>query len=302
MPGTIYVSSGGQTGSILTIVSSGTGTITVSNTTLGKSYSKSVIAGGSVVFKGLQTGTWTVTLTDGSKTSTKTITITSNYSTNIAYFSATISITYPASSTCVVKNASGQTIASNTNTGTSAKTFTATVNAKGTYTVTATATDGSGKSKSQSVSITADGQSKTVTLSYELHLFEAGVGLAEGYSVEKSGYITKTVTTDKITLTRVELSNNGQAYFTPPIDCSSYSRLTVIATQTQVQDVYSETVIRLLTTPTADSSAPVAASSRLNLTGATTVTIDLSSIEELLYLNVGCFRGTSCEITDILFT
>lgn len=172
----IYVLSGGQTGATLTVTSSGAGTITVSNATLGKSYSKSVTAGGSVVFKGLKTGTWTVRLTNGTQTSTKTITITNDYSTSIAYFSATISITYPAKSTCVVKNSGGTTVASNTNTGTSTKTWTATVNATGTYTVTATATDGSGKSKSQSVSITADGQSKTVTLSYALVLFDGGVG------------------------------------------------------------------------------------------------------------------------------
>lgn len=170
----IYVLSGGQTGATLTVTSSGAGTITVSNTTLEKSYSKSVTAGGSAVFKGLATGTWTVKLTDGTQTSTKTITITSDYSTSIAYFSATISITYPATSTCVVTNSGGQTVASDTNTGTSTKTWTATVNATGTYTVTATATDGSGKSKSQSVSITADGQSESVSLAYEFVLFDNG--------------------------------------------------------------------------------------------------------------------------------
>ena len=172
----IYVLSGGQTGATLTVTSSGAGTITVSNTSLGKSYSKSVTAGGSAVFKGLATGTWTVKLSNGTQTSTKTITITSDYSTSIAYFSATISITYPAKSTCVVKNSSGTTIASNTNTGSSTKKWTATVGATGTYTVTATATDGSGKTKSTTVSITADGQSKSVTLNYELYIFKAGTG------------------------------------------------------------------------------------------------------------------------------
>lgn len=170
----IYVLSGGQTGATLTVTSSGAGTITVSNTTLGKSYSKSVTAGGSAVFKGLKTGKWTIKLTDGSKTSTKNITITSDYSTNIAYFSATISITYPATSTCVVTNSSGQTVASDTNTGSSTKTWTATVGATGTYTVTATATDGSGKTKSTTVSITSDGQSKSVTLKYSLDIIING--------------------------------------------------------------------------------------------------------------------------------
>jgi hypothetical protein len=83
-------------------------------------------------------------------------------------FSATINITYPANSTCVVTNSSGQTVASDSNTTSSVKTWTATVNATGTYTVTVTATDGSGESESQSVSIVSDGQSVSVELRYRL--------------------------------------------------------------------------------------------------------------------------------------
>ena len=96
-------------------------------------------------------------------------------SVTLAYFSATIKVTYPAKSKCVIKNSSGTQVASDTNTGTSAKTWTATVGATGTYTITATATDGSGKTKSATVSITADGQSASVTLTYELVLFNNGV-------------------------------------------------------------------------------------------------------------------------------
>ena len=232
----IYVLSGGQTGAILTVTSSGAGTITVSNTTLGKSYSKSVTAGGSAVFKGLQTGTWTVKLTDGTQTSTKTITITSDYSTSIAYFSATISITYPATSTCVVTNSSGQTVASDTNTGSSTKTWTATVNATGTYTVTATATDGSGKSKSQSVSITADGQSIPVTLSYNFVLFAAGSGLAAGYTAE-----SKTTSNYSFTDSALVFNSNNQqglkGLITPAIDLTDFSKMLVTYKDVSYYDV-----------------------------------------------------------------
>ena len=166
----------GGSGGTLVVTSSGAGTVTVSNSALGKSYSKSVTAGGSVTFKGLKTGEWTVTLSNGVQTTTKTIIITSDYSTSIAYFSAYINITYPANSNCVVTNSGGQTVASDTNAGSSTKTWTAVVGTTGTYTVTATATDGSGRSKSQSVSITADGQSVSVTLSYELVLLSGTIG------------------------------------------------------------------------------------------------------------------------------
>ena len=139
----------------------------------GKTYTKTFDSSGQAVFKGLATGEYTVTMTDGEQTSTKTVTVTADYATAITYFAATISITYPATSTCTVANSSGETVASDTNTGTDAKTWTATVEAVDTYTITATATDGS-KTKSATVEITAEGQVETVTLTYELVLIDNG--------------------------------------------------------------------------------------------------------------------------------
>ena len=285
----IYVLSGGQTGAILTVTSSGAGTITVSNTSLGKSYSKSVTAGGSAVFKGLQTGTWTIKLTDGSKTSTKNITITSDYSTNIAYFSATISITYPAKSTCVVKNSSGTTVASNTNTGTSAKTWTATVNAKGTYTVTATATDGSGKTKSATVSITADGQSASVTLSYELVLFNNGVvsGYAWDSSNFNSGYGDAKVSNGLIYLYGYTWDNNislqsgwGEIGISSAIGLSDYSTLKVRLKK--IDNAEGTAKIQVGTTALGDNTA----TKKVTLTAGTTTSLDISSITGSKYISL----------------
>lgn len=215
---------GGGSGGTLVVTSSGAGTVTVSNSALGKSYSKSVTAGGSVTFKGLKTGEWTVTLSNGAQTTTRSVTINADYSVSVAYFSATISITYPAKSTCVVKNSSGTTVASNSNTGSSTKTWTATVGATGTYTVTATATDGSGKTRSTTVSITADGQSESVTLNYYFAVLENGVlsPLTGGIDVINSN---TTFTNGKI------VSNNGNLsqgnYFTTKnkINMTPYSTL-----------------------------------------------------------------------------
>ena len=163
---------GGGSGATLTIMGVAGATVTASKN--GKTYTRIINNSGTAVFKGLSTGTWTITMSGNGQTATRTVTITADYSLTIAYFSATIAITYPANSTCVVTDSSGATIVSDTNTGTTAKTWTATVNATGTYTVTATATDGSGETKSATVSITADGQSVSVTLSYELVLFDGG--------------------------------------------------------------------------------------------------------------------------------
>ena len=163
------VGGGGGSGATLVVSSPANVSVTVSKDD--KSYTKNSGSLGSTTFKGLATGTWTVTISGNGQTATRTIEITADYAITIAFFSATINITYPANSTCVVADSGGQTVASDTNTGSSTKTWTATVNATGTYTVTATATDGSGKSKSQSVSIATDGQSVSVTLTYQLYLF-----------------------------------------------------------------------------------------------------------------------------------
>lgn len=284
----IYVLSGGQTGATLTVTSSGAGTITVSNTSLGKSYSKSVTAGGSAVFKGLATGTWTVKLTDGSKTSTKTITITSDYSTSIAYFSATIKVTYPAKSKCVIKNSSGTQVASNTNTGSSTKTWTATVNAKGTYTVTATATDGSGKTKSATVSITTDGQSKSVTLTYELVLFNNGV--VSGYawnSSNNNGYGDAKVSDGLIYLYGYTWDNNislqpgwGEIGISSAIDLSDYSTLKVRLNKIDSADGTAK--IQVGTTALGDNTA----TKNVTLTAGTTTSLDISSITGSKYISL----------------
>lgn len=167
----ICVMSGGS-GATLVVTGVAGDTCTITNGT--KTYTKTFGTDKKATFKGLATGTWTVKMTNGSKTSTRTITITADYALTIAYFSATIKVTYPAKSKAVIKNSSGTQIAWDENSGTSAKTWTATVGASGTYTVTATATDGSGKTKSTTVSITADGQAATATLNYRYYLFNNG--------------------------------------------------------------------------------------------------------------------------------
>ena len=218
----IFNMTGGGSGSGATLVVSCPANVTVAVSKDDKSYTKNSGNLGSATFKGLATGTWTVTISGNGQTATKTIEITADYSITIAFFSATINITYPAKSTCVVKNSGGQTVASDTNTGSSTKTWTATVGTTGTYTVTATATDGSGKSKSQSVSITADGQSKSVTLTYELVLFDNGTYAAEtgGWNGISGKYLTANVSGPPA-------GETGYGYFTSKnaVDLSGYNTI-----------------------------------------------------------------------------
>lgn len=89
---------GSGTGATLTVTAPAGATITVSKD--GKSKNKISDSSGAAVFKGLSTGTWTLTISDGSQTASKPVMITADYSAEITFFAATIHITYPAGSTC----------------------------------------------------------------------------------------------------------------------------------------------------------------------------------------------------------
>lgn len=217
----IYVLSGGGSGATLVVTGVAGDTCTITNGT--KTHTKTFGTDKKATFKGLATGTWTVKMTNGSKTSTRTITITADYALTIAYFSATIKVTYPAKSKCVIKNSSGTQVASDTNTGTTAKTWNATVGATGTYTITATATDGSEKTKSTTVSITTNGQVATATLMYQMYIFKSGSGLTAGYSVEGTGNVSNA---------NISWSGNSDGggismYIKPAVSLNNYTKLCV---------------------------------------------------------------------------
>lgn len=304
----IYVLSGGQTGATLTVTSSDAGTITVSNITLGKSYSKAVTAGGSVVFKGLATGTWTVNLSDETRTATKTITITSDYSTSITYFSSTISITYPANSTCVVTNSGGQTVASDTNATSSEKTFAAIVNATGTYTVTATATDGSGKTKSTTVNITTNGQSESVTLSYATYYYNKGdkcTAVTGGWAKTGTGG-SLTFNAASMTLVADSYQNVADASTTNKVDLTNIKTLyfSVKSATTYGTQGYPRVGVATANNPKSSDSTKWTASKTLSASSAfQTVSIDVSSLTGSYYIVVGGFQGdagpATIEIQDV---
>lgn len=180
---------------------------------------------GVTVFIVPNTGTWTLTVTNGTKTATKTVSITATSrfaNVTLAYFTATLNITYPAKSTCVIKNSSGAQVKSDTNTTENPRKWTTTVDATGTYTITATATDGSGKTKSTTVSITANGQVETVVLTYEFFIFKNGSGLTSGYSVAGSG---GNVSKNSISWSGSSSDGGISVYIKPAVVLKDYTKL-----------------------------------------------------------------------------
>ncbi len=169
---------GGGSGGTLTVTAPANVTVTITKD--GKTKTKNSGTSGVVVFKGLASGTWTLAITDGSQTSSKPVVVTADYSTVIAFFTATINITYPAGSTCTCSDGTTTLSAPDTS-----GTWACIVPNAGTW--TAAATDGV-ENTSETVSITTDGQIVAIELSYLLWLYKSGNtynAVTGGWSVSK---------------------------------------------------------------------------------------------------------------------
>ena len=185
----------------------------------GKTKTKNSGTTGVVVFKGLSSGTWTLKITGGSQTSSKPVVITADYSTVIAFFAATINITYPAGSTCTCSDGTTALSAPDTS-----GTWACIVPNAGSWTVTAT--DGN-DSTNKSVSITADGQTENVVLSYTLVLYEKN-GETVDWSYKAYDYSVPSVNMTLDTLQSQYGEGNARRptlYTTVKRDISSYDTL-----------------------------------------------------------------------------
>lgn len=159
-----FGASGGGSGGTLTVTAPANVTVTVSKD--GKAKIKNSGTSGVVAFKGLASGTWTVTITGDGKTAQKNVVVTTDYSTMIAFFAATINITYPAGSTCTCSDGTTTLSAPDTS-----GTWACIVPNAGTWTVTSTSGT---ETDSKAATITTDGQSVSVALSYFLWLYKDG--------------------------------------------------------------------------------------------------------------------------------
>lgn len=146
---------GGGTGGALTVTAPANVTVTVSKD--GKTKTKNSDTSGVVVFKGLETGTWTITISNGTDTATKTVEIKADYQTEITFFSATINITYPAGLACTATNGSTTLNAPDTS-----GTWACVVPNAGTWTVSLS------NGLSETVTIAATGESHAVNKWYLL--------------------------------------------------------------------------------------------------------------------------------------
>ena len=210
---------GGGTGGTLTVTAPANVTVTVSKD--GKSKTKNSGTSGVVVFKGLASGTWTLTITDGSQTSSKPVVVTADYSTVIAFFTATINITYPAGSTCTCSDGTTTLSAPDTS-----GTWACIVPNAGTW--TAAATDGV-ENTSESVSITADGQTVAVELSYYTYLFKPNTdttNVTGGWQLNDKGSLDSAG--DQLVATFTNAYNRGEIFNVATINKIDFTEFTTL--------------------------------------------------------------------------
>ncbi|HAL88518.1 MAG TPA: hypothetical protein DCO69_05250, partial [Clostridiales bacterium] len=140
---------GGGTGATLTVTAPEGATVAVSKD--GKTKRKTAV-NQKAVFRGLTSGTWTITITDGTDTASKTVEIRADYEAEITFFTATLQIVYPAGLVCTATD--GATVLTAPDTTGS---WICTVDSPGTWTVTA------GDWSAEAV-LTASGQTQTLRL------------------------------------------------------------------------------------------------------------------------------------------
>lgn len=257
---------GAGSGGTLTVMAPVGVTVTLSKGT--KTYTRTANASGRAVFKGLATGTWTLTITDGVQTATKTVEITADYSEAIAFFAATINVTYPAGSACTATDGT-----TTLNAPDKSGTWECVVPNTGTWTISAA--DGSSTS-SKDVSITTDGQTESVSLSYIYWIFDRGntVDYTGGWS--GTGSYSDGVLSIKNSAPKNNWANAKNLRTADAIDVSNYSTLHVVVNSY----VFTGTVGIGSTNDSSSYDSSVIVNS------AKEYTIDVSSYESVYYIKL----------------
>ena len=196
-------------------------------------------------------------------------------------FSATINITYPAGSTCTVSNYKKTWTAPNTS-----GSWTFKANEVGYYTVKAVS---GSKSKEKEVIITAEGQVETITLNYELVLFNNGV--VSGYAWDSSN-VSSGVGYAEVSKGLVHVGGYnwddglvlrpgwGEIGISSAINLSNYSALKVHLKKIDSADGTAK--IQVGTTALGDNTA----TKTVILTAGTTTSLDISSITGSKYISL----------------
>lgn len=273
----------GGTGGTLKVNAPPLVAVTITNKA-GKTKTKTANADGMAIFKGLASGKWNVTIvnSDG-KPTTITADVQTEYTVTIAFFSATIDITYPAGSTCICSDGTTTLSAPDTS-----GTWACIVPNAGTWTVTSTSGT---ETDSKAVTITTDGQSTSVELSYALFLFKPNAPsdiIAGKWEMPANSTVTAKAELKVESVNNFNQDETISARTKGQIDLTEYSTLQATCkasggSKTKLE-VYS------------GSSTVASAAIRTSLT---TVTVDISALSGLHSIG---FAGRHTAYLSITYT
>ena len=240
------VNTGGGTGGTLMVTAPAGVTVTVSKD--GKTKTKTAGADGLAVFKGLKSGQWTLTITDGEQTAQKTVTITADYFTAIAFFSATIHVTYPAGSTCTATDGVTTLTAPDTS-----GSWDCVLPNAGVWIFSCS--DGE-NSVSESVEITENGQSENLQLKFYLYLYHRGDQCLEtvgSWVAVKGPSGAVTWNTDSVYLGYTGPTGRYASIYTGSVvDVTKYNTLRVLLSDLETEE---QTRIGLVNSPYTGNNA-----------------------------------------------
>lgn len=140
------------------------------------------------------------------------------YRTSMAFFAATIKITYPAGSTCTCSKDDRTYTAPDTS-----GSWNCVVDSAGDWTVTITA-DGE-EPVSEVVNISENGETKEIDINYIYYFFKEGTGLASGINIIKKGSVSATATNDNIKITATD--GEGAFGLDKAYDVTRYNTLVI---------------------------------------------------------------------------
>ena len=140
------------------------------------------------------------------------------YRTSMAFFAATIKITYPGGSTCTCSKDDRTYTAPDTS-----GSWNCVVDSAGEWTVTITA-DGE-EPVSEVVNISENGETKEIVLNYIYYFFKEGTGLASGINIIKKGSVSATATNDNIKITATD--GEGAFGLDKAYDVTRYNTLVI---------------------------------------------------------------------------
>lgn len=283
---------GGGSGGKLTVNAPAGATVIATKD--GKTYTRTANAQGVATFKGLASGTWQISIDDAVHDPTEPVAveIKVDYDITLAFFAATINITYPEGSICTATDGVSTFTAPDTS-----GTWALVVPNVGEWTIQA------GERKTY-VEITSNGQQKTVSL-VRMYLYLDGdqySSITGGWKVVNGGGGNSSIKTSYMLLSATSTAGDRESsiYTNNKINTSGYSTLCADMNITSKDTEYNQYGIwvGISNTNTVALETNYVKYTRKNTTGTQTVTVDLSGHQGEYYIKL-CAGIAAANVTAV---